>query len=336
MARQKKYQKFAPAFEGLVTEIKRRIYDSVYRPDDKLPSVRELAEEFGVGRQVAHYALQRLAAHDFITMEPKRGAFVNHYLNTRLHYRLGLAINDNNPVHSGTTISGFFDCASQNMFACELISNYRRKTSIVSLLEEDREYDGLLIGGYVEEKLLTAVRRLRIPYLVFGNYEISPDHPQYTRDWHEFDTILPGIFRKFSGRKIAAMLGTAEWLADRQCIEKIRNLIHDAGGVNIDRLIKSCEGDGYAECIALMAERPALLYVHGDAFLGYRKYRAKNPDGHRPYTVINTSSRNFLAGKDICDESVNLNWGEKASFEATRQLIGMILALNGKKEKRHE
>jgi GntR family transcriptional regulator len=60
----------------LIEAIKERIRSGAYRPGDKLPSARELREEFGCSQQVVRTAIDRLRSGRWIVTVPAVGAFV--------------------------------------------------------------------------------------------------------------------------------------------------------------------------------------------------------------------------------------------------------------------
>ncbi|MBO6117915.1 MAG: GntR family transcriptional regulator [Bacteroidales bacterium] len=66
-----------PIFIQLAEVIKRRIIDGELQPDDKIPSVRELAAEFEVNNNTAMHAVEYLSRQDIIYQKRGVGYFVN-------------------------------------------------------------------------------------------------------------------------------------------------------------------------------------------------------------------------------------------------------------------
>lgn len=64
--------------EEVIAQLKSAILSGRYQPGDKLPSERELIEQFGVGRGVIREALRALEATGFVTMRqgPNGGAYL--------------------------------------------------------------------------------------------------------------------------------------------------------------------------------------------------------------------------------------------------------------------
>lgn len=66
--------------------ILREIATEIYKPGEKLPTEKELAEKFGVNRHTVRQALAALSESNVIRVEQGRGAFV---LEQVLHYPVG-------------------------------------------------------------------------------------------------------------------------------------------------------------------------------------------------------------------------------------------------------
>lgn len=88
--------------ENIVEELKSQILDGRLPERKKLPSERELSEQFGVSRMTARRALQILEGEGFVTRYPVRGTFVGG-MHERLHQHHGEEI----PTESeASTVAG--------------------------------------------------------------------------------------------------------------------------------------------------------------------------------------------------------------------------------------
>lgn len=65
-----------PMYEKIFDDVKRQILDQSYKPGDRIPSEKELAEEYQVSRITSKRALEMLAAEHIIVRKPGRGSFV--------------------------------------------------------------------------------------------------------------------------------------------------------------------------------------------------------------------------------------------------------------------
>ena len=65
-------------FEQIVSEYKRFISLKVFKQDEKLPSVRELAKDLGINPNTVSKAYQILEEEGYIKILPKKGVYVDY------------------------------------------------------------------------------------------------------------------------------------------------------------------------------------------------------------------------------------------------------------------
>jgi len=82
----------APSADSVVRSMSEEILSGALAPGDKLPSERELATRFGVGRPLIREALRSLAELGLIETIPARGTFVRAGSDTRADRQAGIAI----------------------------------------------------------------------------------------------------------------------------------------------------------------------------------------------------------------------------------------------------
>jgi GntR family transcriptional repressor for pyruvate dehydrogenase complex len=63
-------------YEQIIEQIQGRIMEGKVRPGDKLPSERELAEQFGVSRTAVREAVKAMREKGLLEVQPGRGTFV--------------------------------------------------------------------------------------------------------------------------------------------------------------------------------------------------------------------------------------------------------------------
>ena len=331
--KEKSSRDFMPQYVSFMHDIIGRIHDGFYPPGGKLPSIRELALEYGVSRRVAHYAVGQLAFQNYLYTEPKSGIFVNPELRPGLFYRIGFLLNEDNPMECGTAIAAISRIASESMFKTVLINNYGQRRDLADFLKKDNSFDGFLLYGQVTETLASAVGKFKIPYMVIGNYEISERHPQCRTDVKgAVADALEKEFRPFAGKRIAALMGSRKYQSDRAATEGLKLAVERAGAVTSDSLIASCESDGYEECLRLMKQKPDVLYIRLSLRIGYEKYCLRNPDSPRPYVIYDSgrSSGAFHESR-IFNKVITAASDEAVVENAVKQLIAMI-----HKEKKEE
>lgn len=79
-------------FERVAVQIEQRILDGELRSGDRLPTERELAEQFQVSRTAVREALKILAQKGLVDMRPGRGTIVIDGANEALRHSLGLVM----------------------------------------------------------------------------------------------------------------------------------------------------------------------------------------------------------------------------------------------------
>ncbi len=68
--------------QACVQQLERLIFSGQWEPGTRLPAERSLAKRMGVSRPVLHQALVDLAAKGLVSIEPRRGVYVNHFDET--------------------------------------------------------------------------------------------------------------------------------------------------------------------------------------------------------------------------------------------------------------
>ncbi len=79
-------------FEQVAVQIEQRILNGELRSGDRLPTERELAEQFHVSRTAVREALKTLAQKGLVDMRPGRGTMVIDGANAALQDSIGLAM----------------------------------------------------------------------------------------------------------------------------------------------------------------------------------------------------------------------------------------------------
>lgn len=77
-------------YEQIVEQIGQHIVDGVLNPGDKLPSERELCEQFSVSRTVVREAIRVLSEKGLVDIQPGRGTFITNSTSDAMRNSLGL------------------------------------------------------------------------------------------------------------------------------------------------------------------------------------------------------------------------------------------------------
>lgn len=111
-----------PIYVQLAEEIKQRIALGVYKTNDKLPSVREFAEEFAVNPNTMQKALTELESDGYIYTERTNGKFVSSKEELPCELKMGMAREIRNEYMNQMLRLGF-----QPEEAQEFIKTYGRE-----------------------------------------------------------------------------------------------------------------------------------------------------------------------------------------------------------------
>ena len=70
------YRDSRPIYEQIMDELRRMIVAGVFAPDEKLPSVRELAQQLAINPNTIQRAYRELEADGYLYSVPGKGNFV--------------------------------------------------------------------------------------------------------------------------------------------------------------------------------------------------------------------------------------------------------------------
>ena len=82
----------AKAFELVAEQIEKRILDGELRSGDRLPTEREMAEQFRVSRTAVREAMKILSQKGLVDMRPGRGTIVIDGANEAMQHSIGLVM----------------------------------------------------------------------------------------------------------------------------------------------------------------------------------------------------------------------------------------------------
>lgn len=95
--------------EFFIRKISRDILSGKYKPGDRLPSERELAAEFGIGKTVIHSGYEKLAGMGLVEMKPKSGVYAADYMKSGNIETLNAIVQLNGNELSRELTSGILD-----------------------------------------------------------------------------------------------------------------------------------------------------------------------------------------------------------------------------------
>lgn len=282
-----KISQHAPQSTQLARYLVAEIQAGRFRPGAKLPSVRHLAERYAVGRQVVLSALTILCKQNLAFSSARRGFFVNPDLHGGFFHRLGLFVNLTNPARSGQFIAALSCAALSQGWQLILGSNFESSLTLPEWLAGKDDLDGILVTGYIDDPFLQPLLRQPLPYLVVGNYDIAPRHPQLSHLHDRLHEVLPSCLE--GCRSAAAIIGPASHL-DEQRLRHRLEILAARQSPPLPIRILHAEGDGSLELERLRHDGfPDLLFFAGEHAVAWRRLLHRLPAGQkRPAVVIST------------------------------------------------
>lgn len=281
--------KSPPRYFYVMDDVICKIRSGLYRPGMKLDSVRTLAARYCQDRGTVLYALNMLACKSYLYSEPKRGYFVNPNLKPHRSYTIGYFLNGEDPMGKGEVISVLHKGALSRGYRVIAGFNFFDGGTLESFLKNNPVLDGILLDGTVDEKLLSILPPASsFPYMVLGKHDIRPEHPQEERNpEQDFYNALINAFRRFRGKKIAALMGDVHYAEDRECMKGLLRALADSGAVSGPELItSSVMSDGFSQCRRILeTHSPDVLFLASSQMGGYRKYMNIFHPAKRPYVL---------------------------------------------------
>lgn len=315
---------YEPQSTGIARVLIRKIRNGEYAPGQRLDSIRSLASHYGVSRQVICSAFDLMSRQNYIYTIHGNGTYVNAKLQIGLYHRLGWFHNQLNPGENGLQLHEAYKYAASRNFVLIPGHNFEEQFTFAEWLEHKSDLDGVIVTGLVDEDLLKFPKQHKVPYLVFGNYDISEEHPQirYNVQQGYYEALLP-LLREHRWQSFAVIGGSPDLRADREAMEGIQNAIRDAGMDLSQGIFKLAWDDGFNEVAEALKRKPEVLIFIGLHWLGLRKYCERYPDHKRPTVVINSTVRPEVP-KHLYDHAFTLkdNFGKSANV---RQAIDLLI-----------
>jgi len=290
-----------------------QIKNGVYRPGEKLESVRTIAERLGVGRQIVLSAFEILSKDNYICCSVGRGgSYVSPDLKTGLFYRLGFYINRNNPAMYGAMINSIYEAALRRGWQLLVGSNFEEKSEISDWMDAKKDIDGVIITGVINESVLKSFKDFCLPYLLFGNYGLSHIHPQAGCDFHSvLKAPLTKALKKNKIKNLTAFVGPKDIFNEHEAASAITGIASSCG-VECS-VVFSSDGGFLDVCKVMKHSHPQAFFFLGEHCIAWRKYMMNNPDmKSRPLVIVNKRWTAIIE-KKFYDEALALDFNMEAS-----------------------
>ncbi len=259
------------------------------RPGQRMESVRKLAERYGVGRQVVLSAFIILAKQNFICSEVGRGTFVNPEIQKGYYYRLGYFANRNNPLNSETAWR--LRCVAVR-YGWQVIlgTNFEEDFELLDWVRRKKDIDGVIISGAVEEETLKDMDKNCIPYVVWGDYKIKPQHPQVNSKTPVFiNELIKKLVKQYKLNSMAAFFGPDFLFSEKRVSSAAQEAFLEMGWTPEQWQVIHAKDDGYPEISKIMnGNVPDAFFFMGEHCMGWRKYlHTQHGEGRaRPLVII--------------------------------------------------
>ena len=275
-------------YQQLALKIIRRIRNGEYSGSGKIESIRKLAGQYSVGRQVAASALKYLAKHNYIYFVHGSGTYINQNKSSGLFYRIAYFYAKRNLAVSALLMVHLLNIAIKNGFELIPGSNFEENYSFREWLEKHNNVDGVIMNGDLDESDLNYLKRHKIPYVVHGTHAISPQHPQSAVDiTADSSEKFKKLFSQHQWKKVALLCGSTDSRSYRESVEGFIIAQNSSGMDYSPERILTTETNGVNELTEYFAkETPDAIVLLCDYWKGFQKYCQLHPDFKRPEVVI--------------------------------------------------
>lgn len=286
--------------QEVATRILQEVRSGRLLPGEKLGSIRQLAERFGVGRQVILSATSILSEQSVIITRSKQGTYINPNLEPGLVRERTKRIGFLNwrvrlPGVGAYSLRVYHEVLQRAPgLNCEIFWQ-----GMTDDLDPVRWYtgmrlDAILVTGRADDELIERLQQHSVPYLVVGNYQFRQPANQLEKAPEEdIFRALQRLAGEHHFRRLGTITHSPELLATRlyqagaQRAAAELGLAYPAAWQYAD-----AAEDGYAGMRQLLessAEEPEIIYMTAKAFPGAARYlfeeRRAEP-GRRPFLVL--------------------------------------------------
>ena len=269
----------------LVSYLRNEINSGCYRPGEKMESVRLLASRLGVGRQIVLYALGQLVKRGILVSSARRGYYISPDFRPNRFHRIGLLVNDINPLRSPINEALYF-AALYYGYQLILLNNFESGIPAEKLLEDVHDLDGVIVTGrQITDTVLSDIAKSKIPYVVLGHYDISDKHPsEWINDHGESMKKLAAFITRRHISSAVLIMGPRSSVSERGISNNYQNFIAESNPECKIEIVFA-KDDGYQECRTLLTAPapPQLLIFAGEHVAGYRKFAEEYPEIPRRY-----------------------------------------------------
>jgi DNA-binding transcriptional regulator YhcF (GntR family) len=299
-----------PKSQQVADFIREQIKTGKIKAGQRLESVRTLAEKFSVGRQVVLSAFETLAAEGLVFSQVGRGTFVSGRsigVVSSKNYRIGFFVNK-------SRVETFYN---RNVFLGA--SEKAGEAGVTLLLAPDDEFeltawiekkqlDGLIVTGRVDLNLMDKLKKLRMPFVTIGNYDLPEDiNKVETPEELIISVIMRQAHDRYGFKSAGAILGPADLRSSKKIVSAMKeSMRYYPVDCSDENFVFSDMEEGYfqAEQMFAKVDAPEIVFVTGQAFPGFARYifeRAGDEDFKRPVVITAMTDKYNIMYPELID-----------------------------------
>lgn len=244
---------------------------------DKLEGEYKLAQKFHVGRQVIRSAIKKLKQENLLRTAKGSGVYIHEYVpvnSSAPPLRIGYVCYSKTLAENSFLESYPLLLQLSKEKNCEIY--FFCDDNIPNLIEWVHNYklDGLLVGGFVDDKLVKKLHKEKIFFLLMGNYELSEPCNMLGKDmFNNTKNAISILLKKYDFTSIGGIFSNLVYLGPRQALDGIRYAAKKYKIHLDEKLFLSADnGNGYKEMKKLLQKNRinehTLLYLSDRTFAG--------------------------------------------------------------------
>ena len=273
---------------GFIRHLQGLIKNGYFPRDQKLPSVRQLAEQFGVGRQIALFSLGQLVKQHILISVNRKGYFINPEYSAGKFYRIGFIDNESNFLRNAYS-SQLYYAALNYGYQLIPVNRFEDDEELPEMLKRYSDLDGVIVSGrHINDRILSPLAKGKLPYVVFGSYDISACHPavNFSCSENRSERVVQWI-TEHKIKSAAVIVGPQHSKSEKRTLASWQTVLEEK--TPSCRIIPvHCSMDGYREIGELLerASPPELLVFCGEHCMGYKQYVSDHKGVQLPQVMI--------------------------------------------------
>ena len=261
--------------QQVAEHIAREINTGKIVPGQRMESIRRLAQQFQVGRQVIHSAVQQLEKMGMVCTECGRGTFVNpEFRANPERLRLGFYIHDGDLSTAYNHTLFAHCCRYGNQLGHDVLLGFSPDGKVPDTWMDN--LDGLLVTGVVDDTLVEYLNTRKKPYLICGNYDLRQPANVYCVDLTgNIRRVLQAAWLKLQPRSLGVITGPLRYHSTKALLQELRDFAAARNLICRDEYcICDDREDGYEPIRRLLAlpEPPDLVFLTLDTYSGVLRY----------------------------------------------------------------